>query len=329
MVLEYLPYIPLALFIIYIFKNPDKIEAWSAIFAKLFAQFSKRAEKHSISADIQSRLSSYIKNYSVEGVLPYGIKFKWIDGTNFDSYVEEGEVVVIMNRHENNARNFLNAVVAYTAQALFPNVRTYLPADVLTASEIIVQEKIIREKRPDALEMFKKEIIPERLKGRDVIEKMLDRLENMDRGGYFETVLLPELTHAGPRLQELHNNEADGDVRNLVVFLEQIMNRQTGDESTPLRYNGKAFRIAIVLIAKHVKIIAEGVSPYLKRVQEAIAKQYDSVYLLARGDNEKFMDSVIDSIKQNTDATFRWKKSFKSLDGKKRRKYATVCLFRL
>src|SRR5437879_5298158 len=107
MVIEYIPYVVLVGIIIYMLKNPEKVERWSSIFARLFSKISKKAERHSVSADIQSRLSSYIRNYAVEGVLPYGLRFKWIDGANFDSYVKDGDVIVIMDVHQNNARNFV------------------------------------------------------------------------------------------------------------------------------------------------------------------------------------------------------------------------------
>ena len=268
--IEWLSYIPIALFIIYAFKNPEKIELWSSIITRVFSRFSKKAERHSISADIQSRLSSYIKNYSVEGVLPYGIKFKWVDKGNFESYVEEGDVIVIMDKHENNSRNFLNAIVAYTSQALFPKVRQYLPSDFLIASELLVQEKLIREKRPDALTIFKNEIEPERIKSLTGIKKMKEKLDSMDKSGYFETVLLPEVTHASPRLQELTTNEITVEVHSFVTYLEQIVNRKPGDESHNLWYDGKSFHVAIILIAKHFKMLSEGIKPYLNRALSSL-----------------------------------------------------------
>lgn len=329
MVLEYIPYIPIAVFIFYIFKNPEKIEIWSGLIAQCFSHFSKKAERHSVSADIQAKISSYIKNYSVKGVLPYGIKFKWVDKENFESFVEEGDVIIIMGKHQNNAKNFLNAVVAYTSQALFPSVRSYLPTEFLIASEVIVQEKMIREKRSDALSLFKEEIESKRIAQNVEIKKMKERLSRMDTNGYFETILLPEITHAGFRLQELEESKRKNEVHGFITFLENIANRSAGDESAPLRYNGECFHVAIVLIAKHIKMMAEGIRPYVKRVQEAIGKQFDSIYLMARGDSSKFMEKVEDAIKVETNATFQWKKSFKTKDGRKRKTYATVVLFRV
>lgn len=309
-------------------KNPEKVERWSSIIARVFSKISKKAERHSVSADIQSRLSSYIKNYSVEGVLPYGIRFKWIDRGNFESYVEEGDVVVIMDHHNNNARNFLNAVIAYTSQALFPNIRGYLPKDVLDASELLVQEKIIREERPDALDMFLKEIVPERVKN-PIMEKNKKIFDGLDTTGYFEPIFLPELTHAGHRLQQLSAAEREAEVNGFVSFLQQRSTRESGDDTIPLRYEGNAFHVAIIIVAKMGVMEARGITPYVNRFKEAVTQHFDSIYLMTREGKESFFDSVIDAIKQSTTVSLKWKKQFKTVVDKKKKVYATVCLFRV
>ncbi len=84
-----------------------------------------------------------------------------------------------------------------------------------------------------------------------------------------------------------------------------------------------------MIVAKEFKMIAEGVTPYLKRVQDAIAKHYDSIYLMTREGRESFFDSVKNAVSQNTTARLMWQKQFKTKIGKKRRVYATVCLFRV
>lgn len=328
MVLEYLPYVPLILLVIYLIKNPDTAEHWGSIFARIFSHISKKAERHSVSADIQSKLSSYIKNYTVDGVLPYGLRFKWVDKGNFESFVEEGDVVVIMDYHQNNARNFVNAIIAYTAQGLFPKIKSYLPEELVVASELLVQEKIIREKRPDALEIFRKDVLPERTQSMSGVKQYKEKFDNMDKAGYFETIFLPELAHAGHRLQEFNESQCKAETSQFIGLLDYISTRETGDESRPLNYDGKVFHVWIVLIAKIGKIMALGTSPYVKRVNEAITKHYDSIYLMTRGDNEKFMDPVIKAVQETTTAILQWKKSFKSISGKKRRTYATVALFR-
>lgn len=329
MVIEYVLPISLVLLIIYMIKHPEKVEHWSSIFARIFALFSIKAERHCVSADIQSRLSSYIKNYTVEDVLPHGIRFRWIDKGNFEAFVEEDDVVVVMDVHKNNARNFINAIVAYTSQGLLPNVRNYLPEDVLIATELIIQEKIISEKRPDALSIYKKEILPERKNSLAGIAKYHTKFEALDKNGYFESVFLPELSHTGPRLQDYDDNEGKQDIAGFISFLDYIANREPGDESKPLQFNGKIFHVWIILIAKPFKIQAEGVSPYLNRAKEAISKQFDSIYLMTRGKNIKHLKPIIEAIKENTTATLKWTKSFRTRYSQKQKQYNAIALFRV
>ena len=121
----------LAYLLLFFFKNPEKISKWSALVASMFDTLSKRAARHSVSSDIQARLSSYIQSNHMDQILPYGLKFKWIHGEKTESYIEESDVIVIMSYHDNNARNFAVTVNQHTSKGFLPAVRHDMPADVL------------------------------------------------------------------------------------------------------------------------------------------------------------------------------------------------------
>jgi len=331
-IISYWPSAPISgliLLVIYMVMNPLKIEKWHANIAKLFSFFSKRAERQSVSADIQSRISSYVKNYKIEDVLPYGLRFKWIDGGNFESYVEKNDVVIIMDYHQNNARNFVNAILSYTAQGLLPHVRNFLPKEILLGTEILVQENIIRKERPDALNIFNTEIIPQRMSEVGGTKKIKEQLAQLHDFGYFENIYLTELAHVGPRLQEKNENIRKNEIYGFIHFLLNIVNRTKGDETGPLNLNLEIFHVWLVLIAKFEKITHEGTEPYMKRVKEAISKGHDSIYLMTRGKNQKHILPIIDRVKKETSAIFKWKRSFKSKDSDGHKTMAHVALFRI
>jgi len=319
---------PLIALILYMITHPDKIERWHEIFARLFSFISKTAERHSVSADIQARLYSFIAHYPIKEIFPYKLRIKWVTNSNFESYVEENEVIVIMDNHSNNARNFVNAITAYTSQGLFPSVREYLPSDILGAAELLIQEKIIREKRPDALQIFKKEIIPSMLEINPEINPYKDKFSILDTYGYFDNLFLVELSFSGPRLEEHDMTARKKDIDGFIFHLKYLAGRQPGDDSTPLFYDGKVFRPWTILVAKPETIVW-GSDPYTKRVNQAITRKYDSVYLMARKNNMKYIEPLVKAIKENTKAKFISKKIFRSktYDGKK--VDAIVCLFRL
>jgi len=310
--------------LIYFFTHPDKIAIWSSMISGWFETLSKKSAKHSVSTDIQSRISSYIKSNKANDILPYGLKFKWLKGENFSSYVEGEDVVIIMDYHHNNARNFINAINEYTAQAFLPKVRHEIPQTILTAAELVLQERIIQEKRPDALEMFRSEVLPTKTSNNEEMKKMLERFKLLDKLGYFDNIFLSEVVFAGGRLQGLENNQKKNDFEGLIGLLEGM-----DDETKPLEYQGNVFKVDIILVAKQFKKFFQGTHPYLKRAEDAASKNFDSLYVLGREPNKSFVDEVITRIKEKNIGRLAVVRDYKTRDKKRRRKNAKMALFRL
>ena len=307
----------------YFFTHPEKISIWSSMVASIFEKISSRSARHSVSSDIQSRISSYIKNNNVDAVLPYGLKFKWIKDDNFSSYVDEKDVIVIMDYHKNNARNFLNAIDQYLSKAFLTTIRQDMPSNVLTAAELTMKEKIIREKRPDAWEFFTKEMLPEHTAQNDGIGSVLNRFRNLDVKGYFDNIFLSELAFVGSRLQWLDNNQKTVEINAFLSFLEGIE-----DENVPLDYHGEIFCVQIILVAKlSTKVF--GTEAYLNRAQIASREKTNSIYVSGWERNMEFVDEVVERIKNNDIGRLEWIKSYKTLDKKRKKKNARMALFRL
>lgn len=322
------PITALASMLIYFLIKPEKVEKWSSIFARLFASFSKRSERHTVSADIQSRISSYVKNNNVNDILPYGLKFKWIEEKNASSYLEGEEVIIVMDYHNNNAKNFVTAIQEWTSKSLLPNVRNDVPSPIMKATELLMQEKIIYSQRSDALEFFKKEVLPAKIMEEAKIKKFRERFDLLDQSGYFENIFLPELAFAGGRLHGMENHKKYSEFEFLLNLLEYVLTREPDDESKPLEYSGDVFKIWLILVAKGFRMRLGDTSPYLRRAKEAIDKKFDSIYVTGREQNMKFTQEVIDEIKSKDIATFKWIRDFKTRDWKHKKKNAKMALFR-
>ena len=312
----------LVFLLVYFFMNPDKIAIWSSIIASLFEKISKRSARHSVASDIQSRISSYIKGNHASRIFPYGLKFKWIKGNDFSSYVEEEDVVVIMGYHDNNAKNFVNAIRQYTSKAFLPDIRHELPPAILTAAELTIQEKIIKEKRPDALDVFTDEILQQITN--EEIKTMHFKFKQLDMLGYFDNIFLTESVFVGQRLQGLDSNQKNQEIKGFLNFLKDIE-----DESVPLVYNGDVFRVQIILVARYITRLRGGVKPYIDRAKEAQEKKLTSLYVTGRDTNIEFVDEIVDEIKNEGIGMLEWIRSFKTQDSKKNRRNAKMILFRL
>lgn len=314
----------LIIVLLYFFTHPEKISTWNSLFSGLFEKISKSSARRSVSSDIQGKISSYIKNNQSNEILPYGLKFKWVKDENFSSYVEEKDVIVIMDYHNNNARNFVNAIGLYLSQAFIPTVRHEIPHEILTAAELIMQEKIIQEKRPDALDVFRHEILQDKITNNTRIEEFRERFKKLDVLGLFDNMFLTELAYVGLRLEDLNSGQRNREIEDFLTFIEEIP-----DESKPLDFSKNVFHVWVILVAKQFKKDFQGTSPYVNRAKEASSKKYESLYVTGRDQNMDFVDDVILDIKTHNLGELQWVRDFKTRNKKQKKKIAKMALFRL
>ena len=318
------PIVGFALFVLYMLANPEKVEKWHSVLSRLFAWFSNRAEKSSVAGDIQYRISSFIRNFGVGAALPYGLRIKWVGGDTIESYVEHPEVIVILSKHDNNAKNFVNVLSAYLEQGFLPGVRNFISPEIVKGAEIVMQRKIIQKQRPDAMALFKR-VEADNRKDPDV-DSHCKRFSDIDSKGMFEHVFLEEIMFAGHRFEEMEPELVEEDVNKFVQLLCNIASRNPR-EITKLEYLGVAIKTRILLIAQLEKIKA-GHEPYVHRVKEAMGLRCDSVYLMARGITIRFIKPLKESIVRDTAARHVWTRETYRWHKNKRRRNESVSLFR-
>ena len=312
-------------FVLYMLANPQKVEKWHSMLSRLFAWFSNRAEKSSVAGDIQYRISSFVRGYGVGEALPYGLRIKWVSDDTIESYVEQKEVVVIMKKHHNNARNFINVLSAYFEQGFLPGVRDFVHPDIVKGAEITLQRKIIQKQRPDATALFKRAEEADRKDPN--VDMYCKRFSDIDSRGLFKHVFLEEIMFAGRRFSEMDPDVVKDDVDKFVQLLCNIASRNPG-EDIKLEHFGAAIQTRIMLIARTEKIRA-GYEPYVNRVKEAIALQYDSVYLMAGGVKTGFIEPLTESIVSDTAARHVWIRETHLWDADGRKQIVSVSLLRL
>jgi hypothetical protein len=112
----------------YVLTHPEKVEKWHSILARAASYFSEKAEKATVSTDIQAEINSFAKEMNNEtlGAMPYGIKIEWTKETTRETVLRSGEVIVRMKHHSDQARNIGVCGVGVCLQRL-PSSRKTLP----------------------------------------------------------------------------------------------------------------------------------------------------------------------------------------------------------
>jgi len=308
-----LPWATLVGLLFYFIKNPEKAEKWSSLIARTFSFLNSRLERLSVARDIQSDINSFAKKLKFGtdiGVVPYGVKVNWVKNTTRDAFVKEGKVVIKMEHHENQARNFLYALMEWVDKGLIPESRHLLDRSILQAIDFTFVNKALNEsKRHDSRQIFLDEIFEPRAPKGSLIERYCSILSLLDQSGLFVGVVLPEYTTLGKRLSsEIRNENIRLETIYFFNMLERLAKRRSGQDISP-SYVGEYIRCHIVLIAKAEKYALYGLDPYLSFINKCCEQGARSFYVCAIGDpNVSIVKRIRDAYEKSRKLSFVWEK---------------------
>jgi hypothetical protein len=292
--------------LIYFIKNPEKAEKWYSIIARGLSFISLKLEKSGVARDIQSDINSFTKNINSKTkhpVLAYGVKVKWISGTTREAFVKKGKVIVKMQHHKNQAKNFLYTTMDWVSKSLIPEGRHLIDKTVLRALDFACINKVLVEKkRHDVRQLFLDEFYETEVTKGSLLEKYCSVFDKLDETGLFVGVVLPEFSSLGRRTGSVMPNERIRlETIGFTGMLEKLSRKLHGEDVSP-DYNGENIKCSIVLIAKQEKYLMHGLSPYLNWINKCCADGIRSIYVSAIGDANisivrKIQDSYAESKK--------------------------------
>jgi len=323
--LTYLPYPILIAVIVFLFKNPDKVEKWSALFARLFSFFSARAERASVASDIQGRIDEFRKTHEFLNILPFGLKIRWQRGDTV-SELKEGEVIIIMNEHRDQARNFLNGLMAYLSAGLLPKVRPYAPPRVTRAIELVTANKMLAKERTDAISIYTSEIADPEIK-RDVeLAETVRTLELFDDVGLFTRIFLNDLSRYGEALAGRRPSQDDWKtVRELMDMLSRLVTRPHGqDVGRDFLVLTNDLNLCVVLVAKGTTLATSGFEAHLNYVREKASGGVTHFHILSRGTYLKYAKQFVQKLEDSKTYQKDYEETFREIRTKQESYVATL-----
>ena len=110
-------------------------------------------------------------------------------------------------------------------------------------------------------------------------------MEEVDEFGLFTRIMLVELIDLANSLypQKLGVREIGEEINGFVDYLLQFPQRPKGQD-VELAFPGKYIKVAIVLVARRVKLAEWGYAPYIRRVEDRLTSDFDTVYVMAMDD---------------------------------------------
>ena len=267
-------------------KNPEIVQKWTASLSHLFADRSLIMERKYVAMDIQATVNDVSKNVNSEGpeVMPYGLEINWVKPTDRKTFIENGKIVVKLDHHRNQARNFVYAIMAYIAQGLLPRARRYVEKYVMRSSDLILAKKIfLTERKYDSLKFFYDEILDPQMEAEPKIKKYVDLIGKLDEMGFFTRILLREYWDIGRKIHpKPPSQEILRETKEFADFLKRLAEKKRGVDINPT-FEGKRIRLSIVLIARPEVVGRMGIDPYTNWIKKCLEKEIYTIYVLAAG----------------------------------------------
>jgi hypothetical protein len=239
------------------------------------------------------------------------VKVSWVSSTSREAFVREGKVIVKMQKHQNQARNFLYALMEWTHKGLLPESRHLINDTVLKSVDFAFINKVLSEtNRHDSKQLFLDEFYESEAPRGSLIEKYCTAFNKLDSMGIFTGVVLPEYSLLGQRVgSSLPTEEIRAETIGLATMLERLSRKVSGKDVSP-NYLGKNIKCSIVLIAKVEKYFEQGLSPYLSFINKCCEQGFSSVYVAGIGtENILIVEQIKDAYERSKKLSFVWEKT--------------------
>lgn len=280
---------------IYIIKNPEKLDKWSYLYSKYLAHKTEKNERNIISKNIDYKISSVTKrlNQESEGIIPFGLRIKWIDTDKIDSYVQKDEVIVIMKREDNCDKNIVDACMAFVPKATLPKSRNCVDPQILKSIDTFMVKSILNNGNYDsAYNYYMNRFYNPVVSADGLLNTYLETIKEIDAIGFFTRILLEEYRRLGNKLygtaeEQLFFKESV----DFLNFLKNLATRKPGD-NTQLAFIGDRIKIAIVYVAKRTTYYFVGSDAYVSRIDKDIKLGAQRIFLLSY--SQFFEESIED-----------------------------------
>jgi hypothetical protein len=279
----------------YVLFHPEKAERIASWIYKLFTSVSLHAERGYVASDIQATVNTVAANLRSEarGVLPQKLKVRWVRDETREVLLRDGEMIVCLRHHSDQARNLVIATMTYLSKALLPIARPYLGQEASRSIDFTVARRVFLAKHPQgALAFFHAEVFEPEVKLIPALREICQGLERLDDAGFFTRIVLNEYATLGARLHpRLPEPAAARESRELLEFLLVIVNKERG-EDVPLTFLRRFFKVAVVLVARATAIGELDTKPYLEAIRLGFRQGAETVYVCGRGFNVDFVKRV-------------------------------------
>lgn len=272
--------------LVYIAKNPDIVLKWSEVYYKYIGFHEKNRQKKIVSSELDYRITriANIMNKESDGILPFGLKIKWIkdDKNNNTAAVANDQIILVLKETPDTDKNIVDACMLFTPKAFLPKVRHSCDQNILHHLDMYTIKKMLSLGRyTSAYNYFMQQIINCGIADGTINKDDIDTLQLGDEKGLYSRILLNELRLLGDCVfATIEEAKYNNDTIEFYNFMKAIINRRPG-ENTRLLFIGLKIKVGIIFVAKKSTLESYyGLDSYIHRVDLDFQNGAERVYMM-------------------------------------------------
>jgi hypothetical protein len=296
--------IVLGALLVYFLKNPEKIEKWVSLLARLFSFLGLRVQKVHIQKDIQASLNSYRSkiNKECEDLIPYKTEIRFLNASKIkkEDFIHEGDkIILILKDQRNQDDNFIRASLMSTQQSLIPHSRPYIEPGLMKSVDYHFVKNLITSEYRSRLNKFLQGYLLPEIKKNKTLSKDLSALEKIGEEGLFTRVLLQELRDYGLKLfPKLASSSYHKEPRHFFEKVDELANKKQY-EDIPLSFDSEYIKTRFILVGRPDVVLRDNyfnIDPYKKRAFLCESEGAETLYLLGRGISTEAIKDLVDEL---------------------------------
>jgi len=281
-----------------IIHNPDRAEKLKELFFLPLFRFFKRGSRQYIAAKMGYTVTEFLKRQirsELNSSLDVKIKIKWVHSPSDPVLSQDGTLVLRLRETDDQTRNVLSATKVALPHLVCPTLRPHIKPHASVAIDLTLLRKLADGMGKHAYPIFQRYFLSPAVDEDVDIKALFTKLIELDSSGTFVFVFLEELSLLGETLYS--KGDTSDRTEEIVAFLDFLLGeaRREISEEITLRYFSKDFNVGIILLAKTWKALIQGVTPYLKRMDENVKLGCDSIYIIAFPPAFEFFSRLIDA----------------------------------
>ncbi len=287
---------------------PEKGEIVAGWLAKLSTWTGKRAQKTATAIAIQSKVNSFTKSIETEvrGLLPYGLKIKWVSpDITKEAFIKENKVIIILSHHHNQDENLSKATALYMSRAVIPEARSHIDEKLCKAIDLMMTKKALYSftEARSSFDHFVSNVLRPLTINDNTLKDYCESIEATEERGLFTRILLKELLELGRRRAgTTETGDTVFESNEFVKHLKKIAEKDRGQNIDP-NFLKKYIRMSVILVARPENI-EHGHKPYINAVEKyGIKNGARTIYIFSRGERNNIFAKEVVSLCENKFST--------------------------